>query len=277
MPEPLKMTSAVRLDDLIDVIRRVHTDPLDQLSDAMLASEHLGEVADHLVGHFVDQARRSGASWAEIGRSMGVSKQAVQQRFVTKVADSLTLDPESGFSRFTVRARNTVMAAQDEARAAANPTIAPAHLLLGLLKEPEGLAAKALGSHGATDATVRAALATLLPAPVDDVPDLIPYDAEARCLGCMTYGVPERGAHPWTLDEDESRPLIRQAVEAGINFFDTANAIPTAPVEEIVGRALRDFARRDEIVLPPRCALRAAGPNVGGLSRKAICTRSTPA
>ena len=92
-----------------------------------------------------------------------------------------------------------------------------------------------------------------------------------RCLGCMTYGAPDRGAHPWTLDETASRPLIRQAVELGINFFDTANAYSDGTSEEIVGRALRDFARRDEIVVATkvRFASRKA-PNVGGLSRKAI-------
>ena len=91
------------------------------------------------------------------------------------------------------------------------------------------------------------------------------------CLGCMTYGVPERGAHPWTLDEAASRPLIRQAVELGINFFDTANLYSDGTSEEIVGRALRDYARRDEIVVATkvRFAVRRA-PNVGGLSRKAI-------
>jgi 1-deoxyxylulose-5-phosphate synthase len=91
------------------------------------------------------------------------------------------------------------------------------------------------------------------------------------CLGCMTFGVPDRGAHPWTLDEAASRPLIRQAVEQGINFFDTANAYSDGTSEEIVGRALRDFARRDEIVVATkvRYASRRA-PNVGGLSRKAI-------
>ncbi len=91
------------------------------------------------------------------------------------------------------------------------------------------------------------------------------------CLGCMTYGMPDRGAHPWTLDEAASRPLIRQAVELGINFFDTANAYSDGTSEEIVGRALRDFARRDEIVVATkvRFASRKA-PNVGGLSRKAI-------
>ncbi|WP_031404233.1 aldo/keto reductase [Thiomonas sp. FB-Cd] len=91
------------------------------------------------------------------------------------------------------------------------------------------------------------------------------------CLGCMTYGIPFRGAHPWTLDEAASRPLIRQAVELGINFYDTANAYSDGTSEEIVGRALRDFAKRDEIVVATKVhyASRQA-PNVGGLSRKAI-------
>ena len=91
------------------------------------------------------------------------------------------------------------------------------------------------------------------------------------CLGCMTYGVPARGAHPWTLDEAASRPLLRQALEAGINFFDTANAYSDGSSEEIVGRALHAFARRDEIVVATkvRYASRQV-PNIGGLSRKAI-------
>ncbi len=91
------------------------------------------------------------------------------------------------------------------------------------------------------------------------------------CLGCMTYGVPDRGAHPWTLDEAASRPLLRQAVELGINFFDTANAYSDGTSEEIVGRALRDFARRDEIVVATKVRFGSRrAPNVGGLSRKAI-------
>ncbi|MEQ1806139.1 MAG: aldo/keto reductase, partial [Burkholderiaceae bacterium] len=91
------------------------------------------------------------------------------------------------------------------------------------------------------------------------------------CLGCMTYGVAERGAHPWTLNEEASRPLIRQALEAGINFFDTANAYSDGTSEEIVGRALRDFARRDEIVVATKVRFGSRkAPNIGGLSRKAI-------
>src|ERR1700694_1572139 len=93
------------------------------------------------------------------------------------------------------------------------------------------------------------------------------------CLGCMTYGEPSRGAHPWSLDEDASRPLIRRALEMGINFLDTANVYSDGSSEEIVGRAIRDFARREEVVLATKVhgAMRP-GPNGGGLSRKAIMT-----
>jgi aryl-alcohol dehydrogenase-like predicted oxidoreductase len=90
-------------------------------------------------------------------------------------------------------------------------------------------------------------------------------------LGCMTYGVPDRGNHPWTLDEEASRPLIRQALEAGINFLDTANVYSDGTSEEIVGRAIKDFSRRDEIVLATKVHGRMSlGPNGAGLSRKAI-------
>src|SRR5215203_1532722 len=127
MTGPAQMPPTVRLDDLISAIQKVHEEPLDQLTDAVLAAEHLGEVADHLIGHFVDQARRSGASWTDIGRSMGVTKQAAQKRFVPKGGTS-DLDPEQGFSRFTLRARKVVVAAQEEARAASSAEITPGHL-----------------------------------------------------------------------------------------------------------------------------------------------------
>ncbi|BEL83718.1 aldo/keto reductase [Serratia sp. CY54039] len=69
------------------------------------------------------------------------------------------------------------------------------------------------------------------------------------CLGCMTYGEPSRGNHAWTLPEESSRPLLKQALEAGINFFDTANSYSDGSSEEILGRALRDYARREEVVI----------------------------
>ena len=93
------------------------------------------------------------------------------------------------------------------------------------------------------------------------------------CLGCMTFGVPDRGDHPWTLPEEQSRPLIRQAVELGINFFDTANVYSDGTSEEIVGRALKDFARREEVVLATKVYFPMnSSPNSGGLSRKTIFT-----
>ena len=93
------------------------------------------------------------------------------------------------------------------------------------------------------------------------------------CLGCMTFGDPDRGAHAWTLPEADSRPLIRQAVEAGINFFDTANIYSNGHSEEILGRALAEFAPRDEIVVASKVRNHwGKGPNRSGLSRKAIFT-----
>ncbi|WP_413990314.1 aldo/keto reductase [Labrys okinawensis] len=91
------------------------------------------------------------------------------------------------------------------------------------------------------------------------------------CLGCMTYGDPQRGNHSWTLPEEQSRPLIRQAIEAGINFLDTANVYSDGSSEEIVGRAIKDFSRREEIVLATKVNSRMRpGPNGAGLSRRAI-------
>ena len=98
-------------------------------------------------------------------------------------------------------------------------------------------------------------------------------DVSRLCLGCMTFGIPDRGNHAWTLDEEASRPILRRAVEAGINFFDTANVYSDGTSEEIVGRALKDFARRDDLVIATKVHGRMRpGPNGAGLSRKAIMT-----
>ncbi|MFR9775877.1 aldo/keto reductase [Micromonospora sp. MS34] len=91
------------------------------------------------------------------------------------------------------------------------------------------------------------------------------------CLGCMSYGEPSRGPHPWSLPEEASRPFIKQALELGVNFFDTANVYSDGTSEEIVGRALKDFARRDDVVIATKVHGRMGpGPNRGGLSRKHI-------
>ncbi len=96
-------------------------------------------------------------------------------------------------------------------------------------------------------------------------------DISRLCLGCMTFGIPDRGNHAWTLDEAASRPILRQAIEAGINFFDTANVYSDGTSEEIVGRALKEYACRDDMVIATKAHGRMRpGPNGAGLSRKAI-------
>jgi len=93
------------------------------------------------------------------------------------------------------------------------------------------------------------------------------------CLGCMSYGEPGRGGHEWSLGEDDARPFFRRAIEAGINFFDTANVYSAGSSEEITGRALKDFASRDDVVIATKVHGRMRpGPNGAGLSRKAIMT-----
>lgn len=98
-------------------------------------------------------------------------------------------------------------------------------------------------------------------------------DVSRICVGCMSFGLPGRGTHEWTLDEEASRPLIRRALDAGLNFFDTANVYSDGTSEEIVGSALAEFARRDEIVIATKVnGAMHQGPNAWGLSRKAIMT-----
>ncbi len=186
MAEPRPVSQPIRLDELIDAITKVHSDPLERLTDAVLAAEHMGDVADHLVGHFVDQARRSGASWTAIGRSMGVTKQAAQQRSVPKLP-TVTLDPEEGFSRFTPRARNAIVAAHDEARTARNDELVPAHLVLGLLAEPEAIAARVIVGAGVDLDAARAAASAALPPAVAAPPELVPYDAQSAKALQLTF------------------------------------------------------------------------------------------
>ncbi|MEU8436020.1 Clp protease N-terminal domain-containing protein [Streptomyces sp. NPDC029216] len=188
--EPVRIANPVRLDDLIEAIKQSHADTLEQLSGAVVAAEHLGDVADHLIGHFVDQARRSGASWTDIGRSMGVTRQAAQKRFVPKAdkEGDPGLDPNAGFARFTPRARSVVVGSQNEARAAGNTEIRTEHLTLGLLAEPEGLAALVLAAQGITADALRSAATASLPAATpEDMPALVPFDANAKKALELTF------------------------------------------------------------------------------------------
>jgi Clp amino terminal domain, pathogenicity island component len=158
-----------RLDDLIEYVKTRMPDggPLEHLSTAVVAGEQLGELADHLIGHFVDQARRAGASWTEIGQSMGVSKQAAQKRFVPKDSGGFEIPAGDLFGRFTRRAKRAVVNAQEAARNAKHDYVGTEHIVLGLLTEPEGLAAEAIEAQGTTLDAVREAVGALLGPPKD--------------------------------------------------------------------------------------------------------------
>jgi hypothetical protein len=168
-------SSPVSLDTLITFVQaqRLGGSPLDNLSDAVAVSAGLSDQADSLIGHFVDQARRSGASWSQIGTSMGVSKQAAQQRFVPR-------GPVPGatgfgdFSRFTLRARTVLTVAEDLARAADVAVIGPGHLAVALLAEPDGVAAKAIAALGVGDGQLRSAFGLPDPAGTGHAPAVEP-------------------------------------------------------------------------------------------------------
>ncbi|WP_067852072.1 Clp protease N-terminal domain-containing protein [Nocardia shimofusensis] len=210
------MTSQIRLDDLIAGIKTARPDSvLEQLSDAVVVGNHLGEVADHLIGHFVDQARRSGASWTEIGASMGVSKQAAQKRFVPKGPASAAMDPKDGFARFTPRARNAVAASQEAARESGHAEIAAPHLILGLLTEPEGLAIREIVGRGITEDALRAAAVAALPPAPAERPEhldggLIPFAADAKKVLELTFREALRLGHNYIGTEHVLLALLEE-------------------------------------------------------------------
>jgi hypothetical protein len=212
------MVANIRLDDLIEGIKKARPDNvLEQLSDAVVAAGHLDEVADHLIGHFVDQARRSGASWTEIGQSMGVTKQAAQKRFVPKdPGNPSTLDPNAGFARFTARARHVVVVSQEEARNRENAEIEPAHLVLGLLADPQSFAAHAIVASGVGLDVVRRVAAAALPPAAAKLPALIPFSAQCRKALELTFRQALRLGHNWVGTEHILLALVELEDGTGV-------------------------------------------------------------
>jgi hypothetical protein len=200
----------VRLDDLIEYVKQRDPDggPLEHLSTAMLLAESLGEMADHLIGHFVDQARRAGASWTGIGQSMGVTKQAAQKRFVGS-REELDLSNESSFDRFTDKAKRTLSHAVEAARVAGHARIGSEHLVLGLLGEPDSLAAKAIKAVGVAP---------------DAVHDAVTSTFEA--LGPEAGPFPTGKHVPFTAGAKKIRELtVREALRLGHNYVGTEHLL----------------------------------------------------
>ncbi|MFI9836772.1 Clp protease N-terminal domain-containing protein [Nonomuraea sp. NPDC051941] len=237
------MESIVRLDDLINTIKGRHPDgdPLEELADAVSLGEHIGEVADHLIGHFVDQARRSGASWTDIGRSMGVSKQAVQKRFVPKDGGSLAGELRA-YARYTDRARRVVVRAQKEAQDAGHGHIEVGHLVLGLLSEPDGLAAKAMVTLGASPEAVGEAARTALGPGGEPTIEAVPFAAQSKKALELTLREALRLGHPFVGTEHlllgvlslDDEPVARALAELGVT---------KEPAEREIVRTLGEILR----------------------------------
>jgi ATP-dependent Clp protease ATP-binding subunit ClpA len=201
-------TSPVSLDTLITYVRALHPDggPLDHLADAVMAANRLDEQSDALIGYFVDQARASGASWSDIGASMGVTKQAAQKRFVTR--DDALVPEGKAFSRFAPRARGAVAAAGQLAASAGDDEVGVSHLAAGLLAEPEGVAARAIHRLGVADEAVYQALGT--------GPASGGYDADPAALRELRFSAAVRGV---------MRQALKVAVRLGHNYIGTEHLL----------------------------------------------------
>lgn len=197
----------VPLDNLITYVKALHPEggPLDNLSDAMVVSARLDEQSDALIGYFVDQARRSGAPWSQIGASMGITKQAAQKRFVSREASDLVPEGQQMFSRFTQRARNILAAA---GRIAGAEPVSAAHLAAALLAEPEGLAAKIIQKAGLTSEQICTAVGAGPAAPGEN--------ADAAALQQLSFSEDGKEALKGTL---------KAALRLGHNYIGTEHLL----------------------------------------------------
>jgi hypothetical protein len=207
----------VRLDDLIDLVRSSSSSdgPLEHLAGAVVVAEGLGELADHLVGHFVDQARRSGASWTDIGRALGVSKQAAQQRFVARaVIDAETFMSGPLSSRFTPRVRTAIVRAATHAQEAGATAVGPGFVLLGLLDDPASLAVRALEAAGVPADRLRERLAAASVARRETA-EHVPFTAASKLLLDRTLREALRLGHNYVGTEHVLLALLDDDGEAG--------------------------------------------------------------
>jgi hypothetical protein len=223
----------VRLDDLIQFVKDEHpgATPLEQLSAAVLVSEHVGEVADHLIGHFVDQARRAGSSWTGIGQSMGVTKQAAQKRFVPGELDDASL------ARFTDRAKVVLLKASNEARTRGHEQVGSEHLVIGLLAEWKGLAGQAIEAQGVTHDAVHAAVNAALPPGGEPRQYHIPFTAGMKKIRELTVREALRLGHNYIGTEHMLLGLLEAAEEPGAQIL-TGLGITKAASEDWVLRKL---------------------------------------
>ena len=230
----------MRLDDLIQYVktRNPGSDALAQLSDAVILAEQLDEMADHLIGHFVDQARRSGESWTGIGRSMGVSKQAAQKRF-----------SETGMDRFTDRAKIVILKAQNEARNRGHEQVTTVHLVLGLLSEWEGVAGKAIEAAGGSKEAVTEAAIQNLPAPGEPIHYHVPFSQGMKKVRDQIVAEAVRLGHNYVGTEHILLGLLRAPDEPGARLL-TALGVTAEGTEEFTLTFLNRLSKNRSATTP---------------------------
>jgi hypothetical protein len=221
------------LDELISQVKRRRLDgsPLDHLAEASAMADHLDELADHLVGHFVDQARRTGASWTMIGQSMGVTKQAAQKRFVAG---------ESSLERFTNRAKIVILKAQNDARERGHQEVTSVHLVLGLLAEWDGFAGRAIEAAGVTKAALATAAVASLPPKGKPTAQHVHFSVGLKKVHELIVREALRLGHNYVGTEHILLGLLEAHEEPGAHVL-TGLGVSKADVEAWTLQALEDF------------------------------------
>jgi hypothetical protein len=206
------MEGTPQLEDLIELVEGRHPEgrPLDYLTESVLVSDHLDDLADELVGYFVGLAREAGASWTDIGGSLGVSKQAAQKRFVTVKRKKRT----GLFTRFATQAREVVIRAQEHAREAGSSHVGTEHILLGLVDDEDSVAARAIVACGVALAEVRVAVGGGEP-DATPVTGHIPFSPDAKKLLELSLREALRLGHRRIGSEDILLGMLRDGSSPG--------------------------------------------------------------
>jgi len=216
-------------------------DELTHLSDAVLVAEQLADHADHLIGHFVDQARRAGASWTDIGRSMGVTKQAAQKRFVPRSSPDV---PELGnWARFTDRARLAVVGSQDLARTTHHDEVQPGHVLLGVIADPNSLATRTVAAQTSVE-DLRLAVLDALGDGGGNPGDHVPFSADCRRLLALTLREALRLGHNYVGTEHILLGLLND--EGPLGAALAAAGVTHERSDQRIGAELAEIKRRLE-------------------------------
>jgi hypothetical protein len=173
------------LDSMIERVRAAHPDgtELDRVADAVDLAAATNELADHLVGFFIDEARRVGESWSAIGQRLGLTRQAVQKRYATPTNDEDTRKRPAFFDRMLPPAKHVIVNAQEQARRRRQGYIGTEHLLLGLTSEPDDIGARALARCGAPVEVIVAAVNGRIGVPAGEpLPDKLPFTSKAKAV-----------------------------------------------------------------------------------------------